>query len=278
MHGHSNTSRGRGGTYTPPCRILRRRGYSKPLALPRNREAIAFGVRAHWHRSGTSQAPGMARWPQPPRPRAVGRRSGVRSPGAHRSTRRATPIPQTLRVPRRVSYPWPRPYPRVYRPEDTFCVRTPVRLSCAPPPPPLPPALGTRRWVTWWSYPPSAPPPSPPKGEGLEWPYTIGGGGGTPVCDIPSRCCFFTGPWTVTRSSLVCPPPPPQDQRDRRGKNELYNREHLIPPFLVHRLLGPRLPTPPPPLLILPCHPPFYGSVTRHGHQLKRPGDTEKRG
>ena len=23
-----------------------------------------------------------------------------------------------------------------------------------------------------------------------------------PLCDIPSRCCFFTGPWTVTRSSL----------------------------------------------------------------------------
>ena len=21
-------------------------------------------------------------------------------------------------------------------------------------------------------------------------------------CDIPSGCCFFTGPWTVTRSSL----------------------------------------------------------------------------
>ena len=24
----------------------------------------------------------------------------------------------------------------------------------------------------------------------------------TPLCDIPSSCCFFTGPWTVTRSSL----------------------------------------------------------------------------
>ena len=22
------------------------------------------------------------------------------------------------------------------------------------------------------------------------------------LCDIPSSCCFFTGPWTVTRSSL----------------------------------------------------------------------------
>ena len=27
---------------------------------------------------------------------------------------------------------------------------------------------------------------------------TIGG----PLCDIPSGCCSFTGPWTVTRSSL----------------------------------------------------------------------------
>ena len=24
-----------------------------------------------------------------------------------------------------------------------------------------------------------------------------------PLCDIPSGCCFFTGPWTVTRSSLL---------------------------------------------------------------------------
>ena len=35
-----------------------------------------------------------------------------------------------------------------------------------------------------------------------------GGGGGLqpetydPLCDIPSGCCSFTGPWTVTRSSL----------------------------------------------------------------------------
>ena len=26
--------------------------------------------------------------------------------------------------------------------------------------------------------------------------------GDAPLCDIPSGCCFFTGPWTVTRSSL----------------------------------------------------------------------------
>ena len=29
-----------------------------------------------------------------------------------------------------------------------------------------------------------------------------GDGGARPPCDIPSGCCFFTGPWTVTRSSL----------------------------------------------------------------------------
>ena len=33
-------------------------------------------------------------------------------------------------------------------------------------------------------------------------PCLSGGGGGPPPCDIPSGCCSFTGPWTVTRSSL----------------------------------------------------------------------------
>ena len=42
-----------------------------------------------------------------------------------------------------------------------------------------------------------------------------GGGEGTlgdppPPCDIPSGCCSFTGPWTITRSSLhMLRPPPP---------------------------------------------------------------------
>ena len=46
------------------------------------------------------------------------------------------------------------------------------------------------------------------------------GGGAPPLCDIPLCCCFFTGPWTVTHSSLCMlrrvaafcqplPPPPP---------------------------------------------------------------------
>ena len=35
----------------------------------------------------------------------------------------------------------------------------------------------------------------------------VQGGGGYPPCDIPSGCCFFTGPRTVTRSSLRVLPP-----------------------------------------------------------------------
>ena len=32
--------------------------------------------------------------------------------------------------------------------------------------------------------------------------FLLSGGQLAPPCDIPSGCCFFTGPWTVTRSSL----------------------------------------------------------------------------
>ena len=39
------------------------------------------------------------------------------------------------------------------------------------------------------------PPPTLPPRELLPCPPP-------PLCDIPSGCCFFTGPWTVTRSSL----------------------------------------------------------------------------
>ena len=66
-------------------------------------------------------------------------------------------------------------------------------------------------------------PPSPPLRHVFvtwrlkPWPGGRGGGGALPMivsrsnislapppplCDIPSGCCFFTGPWTVTRSSL----------------------------------------------------------------------------
>ena len=44
------------------------------------------------------------------------------------------------------------------------------------------------------------------EGGGVPGMCISGGGGGslssTPLCDIPSGCCSFTGPWTVTRSSL----------------------------------------------------------------------------
>ena len=33
-------------------------------------------------------------------------------------------------------------------------------------------------------------------------PVCVEGDAPPPLCDIPSGCCSFTGPWTVTRSSL----------------------------------------------------------------------------
>ena len=46
------------------------------------------------------------------------------------------------------------------------------------------------------------------------------------------------------------PSPPSPDQSDHSGKNEIYNRENLVRPFLVHQVLGPKPPPPlPPPLL-----------------------------
>ena len=48
-----------------------------------------------------------------------------------------------------------------------------------------------------------------------------------PLCDVPSGCCFFTGPWTATRSSLrtlrrvaafcwqLPAPPPPQRSKQK---------------------------------------------------------------
>ena len=39
------------------------------------------------------------------------------------------------------------------------------------------------------------------QGRGLGTPARTVHGCNT-LCDIPSGCCFFTGPWTVTRSSL----------------------------------------------------------------------------
>ena len=45
------------------------------------------------------------------------------------------------------------------------------------------------------------------------------------------------------------PSPPPQTKVTIVGKNEIYNRENLVRPFLVHQVLGPK----PPPPLPRPC-------------------------
>ena len=47
-----------------------------------------------------------------------------------------------------------------------------------------------------------------------------------------------------TADNLRRSPPPPPNQSDFVGKNEICNRENLIGPFLVHKILGPRSPTP----------------------------------
>ena len=43
------------------------------------------------------------------------------------------------------------------------------------------------------------------------------------------------------------PSPPPQTKVTIVGKNEIYNRENLVRPFLVHQVLGPKPPAPLPP-------------------------------
>ena len=53
------------------------------------------------------------------------------------------------------------------------------------------------------------------------------------------------------------PSPPPQTKVTIVGKNEIYNRENLVRPFLVHQVLGPKPPPPlPPPAQKKPCPPP----------------------
>ena len=69
-------------------------------------------------------------------------------------------------------------------------------------------------------------------------------GGGTPPCDIPLRCCFFTGPWTVTRSSLrmlrrvaafcrprggVRPPPPPAHGPSNTSLRQTQAPQQVLP-------------------------------------------------
>ena len=54
---------------------------------------------------------------------------------------------------------------------------------------------------------------------------------------------------------LEPPPPSPQTKVTIVGKNEIYNREHLIGPFLVHKLSSPSPPPPPPSCLLMLASP-----------------------
>ena len=55
--------------------------------------------------------------------------------------------------------------------------------------------------------------------------------------------CQLTIEFTYT--GIAGPPPPPETKVTIVGNNEIYKRENLVGPFLVHKLLGPRPPTPP---------------------------------
>ena len=56
-------------------------------------------------------------------------------------------------------------------------------------------------------------------------------------------------PQSPLSPSPKAPSPPPQTKVTKVGKNEIYNRENLVRPFLVHQDLGPKPPPPLPP----PC-------------------------
>ena len=65
-----------------------------------------------------------------------------------------------------------------------------------------------------------------------------------------SRCAGWVTPGpglTLERPTTVgAPPPPPKTEVTIVGKNEIYNRENLIGPFLVHKLSSPKNPPLPP--------------------------------
>ena len=69
------------------------------------------------------------------------------------------------------------------------------------------------------------------------------------------------------------PPPPPKTKRTIVGKTEIYRRENLIQPFLVHKLLGPRPPAPSDTSLIYSPPPQPWGTrpaCMEHGRRLIR--------
>ena len=80
-------------------------------------------------------------------------------------------------------------------------------------------------------------------GGGLDWPGLARAPNDTPKCFF--RIIKNQGGGGGTPPPK--PPPPPQTKVTIAGKNEIYNRENLVRPFLVHQVLGPK--PPPPPLL-----------------------------
>ena len=61
-------------------------------------------------------------------------------------------------------------------------------------------------------------------------------------------------------ASPKTPSPPPQTKVTTVGKNEIYNKENMVRPFLVHQVLGPKTPPPLPPLLKRSPAPPLKGN------------------
>ena len=63
-------------------------------------------------------------------------------------------------------------------------------------------ALGVGSFWDSQGLPKHLAPPPPPRNNPRPPPPPLCGLALPPLCDIPSGCCSFTGPWTVTRSSL----------------------------------------------------------------------------
>ena len=74
----------------------------------------------------------------------------------------------------------------------------------------------------------------------MDWVCSGRGGGPLPPGPPPPRSSKSLGPspWT---------PLPFETKVTTVRKNKIHNWENLVGPFLVHKLLGPRLPLPPPP-------------------------------
>ena len=67
--------------------------------------------------------------------------------------------------------------------------------------------------------------------------------------------------YTAARPPTRTAPPTPPTKGTTAGKAEIYNREHLVGPFLVHKLLGPRPPAPSSLLPITPCSGVLCGDI-----------------